>query len=377
MKTAISFKELSKVYGETAIINNLNLRIEQGDFMVIYGLPSCGKSVLLRLLMGIEKPTSGNIFLRGKDSTHLSAGERNIGYVPQSFALFPNLTVYDNIAYPLKLMKDFDDKIDNAVKDIADMLNISDLLIKYPDKLSGGQKQRVAIARGLIKYTDIFVLDDPLVGLDFKLREKLINDLKNLQEKHDFTFIYTTSESQEALTLGKHTAILNQGKIIEVGLTDKLYKNPSKLKTMEILGFPGANNIKGKYYIKNGKNICETNLFKIYLDTNLNDFRLDTTSEVRVCIRPEYIYIDNHKHIEDVIKITGNIFMCEDLGGEEIIYFDINGIILTSVRQHQHNTGLSEDKVQDIYIKTSNIFVYDKKTGDLIGKGDAVISVEN
>ncbi len=374
LTTVIEFHDISKFYDDSCIINGLNLKIEKSDFMVIYGSPSCGKSVLLRLLMGIEAPTTGQIFLRGKNITNVTAGERNIGYVPQSFALFPNMTVYDNIGYPLKLMNTPSDKIDSSVKKIAEMLKIEDLLKKYPDKLSGGQKQRVAIARGLIKNTKIFVLDDPLVGLDFKLREKLIDDLSELQESFGFTFVYTTSESQEALSLAKHIAILDQGRIMESNDIEGLYKKPTFLKTIEILGFPGVNKLNGQCLVRSNRLVCKTELFEVLINTEVGKSEQGITDDVVVCIRPENVYF-NKLH-ENNIKLNGNIFMREDLGGEEIIYLDIKGEILTSVLRHQDDPGFENER-QSVFINPSDIFIYNKKTGFLVGKGDAMFNGYN
>ena len=175
---AIELRAIAKQYGRAQILKDVDLRVEAGTFTVVFGLPACGKSVLVRLLTGLEKPGAGQILLRGTEATRIDAGGRNIGYVPQSFALYPHFSVYDNISYPLDLIKFPKPQIDRAVRQIAEQLKIDHLLSKNPGQLSGGEKQRVALARGVVKQTDIYILDDPLVGLDFKLREQMFDDLK-------------------------------------------------------------------------------------------------------------------------------------------------------------------------------------------------------
>ncbi|MFZ9702532.1 MAG: ABC transporter ATP-binding protein, partial [Candidatus Nanopelagicales bacterium] len=180
---ALDVKGLSKSYGNKVVLDNLSFTAAMNDFSVVCGKPGNGKSVLVRTIMGLETVDAGSIIVRGKDVAQVSAGERNIGYVPQSFALYPHYSVKENIEYPLVLSKASEAEKKEAVERVSELLRIKDLLHKKPDQLSGGQKQRVAIARGLAKSTDVYVLDDPLVGLDFKLRERLIDDLRKTQEE--------------------------------------------------------------------------------------------------------------------------------------------------------------------------------------------------
>jgi ABC-type nitrate/sulfonate/bicarbonate transport system ATPase subunit len=172
-------ENIRKSYGSERVLDGVNLRFERGRFSVVLGSPVSGKSVLMRLIMGLEPPDNGRVFYRGQDVTAQPAGLRNFGYVPQSFALYPHYRVFDNIAYPLILAKKKTD-LKARVEKVAKKLRIDHLLSKYPNQLSGGEKQRVALARGRIKDSSVFILDDPLVGLDFKLRESLFVDLRDM-----------------------------------------------------------------------------------------------------------------------------------------------------------------------------------------------------
>ena len=233
MAAIIELKNLMKTYrGKQPLLQNLNLTVEDKDFKVVFGLPGCGKSVLMRMIMGLERPDAGEVFLRGREVSNVNPGEHNIGYVPQSFALFPHQTVYQNIAYPLTIQKRPKDEIDAEVHRVAKMLSIEELLVKKPEQTSGGQKQRIAIARGIIKHTDLYIFDDPFVGLDFKLREQLVYDLRDLREKLDTTFVYTTSDSSEALQLSKSISILHSGRVMETSDPFTLYDAPQCADSM-------------------------------------------------------------------------------------------------------------------------------------------------
>ncbi|MEO0561232.1 MAG: ABC transporter ATP-binding protein, partial [Chloroflexota bacterium] len=187
----LEFKGVSKRFRQIVIADNMDLAIRSNTFSVIFGAPASGKSTLLRLITGLERPDRGDILIDGKIVNKMEPGERNIGYVPQSFALYPHYSVFDNIAYPLKLLGVAKGDYTPIVESTAEQLQITHLLNKRPDQCSGGEKQRVAIARGIVKNTKIFILDDPLTGLDFKLRERLFDDLRVMRDQLQATFIYT------------------------------------------------------------------------------------------------------------------------------------------------------------------------------------------
>ena len=242
----LTFESISKSFGDHAILSDLDLSIEEGEFFVLFGASATGKSVLLRMLVGLETLDAGLIRIRGVDAATLKPGARRLGYVPQSFALFPNRSVRDNIAYPLTIAKESASTIEKAVGKMADLLDIAGLLDRTPDQLSGGQKQRVAIARGLVRSTELYVLDDPLVGLDFKLRERLVDDLRDTREALGATFLYATSDPGEALALGSTVAVLAGGKVCEQGAPYELYLNPRRVETMMNLCFPPSNRVDGE-----------------------------------------------------------------------------------------------------------------------------------
>lgn len=371
MSTIIEYNQISKSYGKNDVLTQLDLAIPSDDFMVIYGLPSSGKSVLLRLLMGLEKPDSGSIRLRGQDITGRSPKERNLGYVPQDFALFPQKSIYENIAYPLRVMRQPDREIDETVLRAARMLSIQDLLQKLPTQLSGGQKQRVAIARGIVKNTDIYVFDDPLAGLDFKLREKLFDDLKQLQKMLGATFVYTTSDSIETMSLATTVAVLHETAIREVGSPESIYLDPKTRASMSIFGFPTANVTPGMLVYEQGELWCKTDLYRFPVSPDFPDSELQENTRVEVGLRPERIQADTNG--EAVVE--AEVFLREDLGAEEIIYINVGGIEWTMLQTAVNRIPYEQGQAIRVGFDSDALFVFNAENGNRIGKGKGTIHV--
>jgi ABC-type sugar transport system ATPase subunit len=366
MDTIVAIEGVSKKYKDLPVLEDIRLTVKHDDFMVIYGLPSSGKSVLLRLLMGLEEPDDGNIILRGENVRHMPPKVRNIGYVPQDFALIPHKTIFENIAYPLRLVRKSTVDIEPVVQRAASMLNIEDLLDKLPTQLSGGQKQRVAVARGIVKETDIYLFDDPLAGLDFKLREKLIDDLRLLQEELAACFIYATSDPIETLTLAARIAVLHEKTIREIGDPLSIYFNPHHLATIDILGFPRTNLLVGRIFRKASEAWCRTNFLEFPIVMDEGVAALESSLDVTVAVRPESIQKASNR---DEKCLTADIYLREDLGAEEIIYLDIKDNSLTMVNPSSQNGHYDVGDQISICINTASIFVFENDTGIRIGRG--------
>jgi len=233
----IQLKDIVVKFGDFTALNGINIHVREGEFFTFLGPSGCGKTTLLRTLTGFIRPDGGRVFVEGKDITDRPVEERNIGIVFQSYALFPTMTVYDNIAYGLKVKKVKKDEIKRRVNEIAKKVDLTeDQLKKAVAQLSGGQQQRVAIARALIMNPSIICLDEPLSNLDAKLRVQLRNELKNMQREFGITTIYVTHDQEEALTLSDHIAVFNKGVIEQVGTPDEVY---SRSKTEFVCNFIG------------------------------------------------------------------------------------------------------------------------------------------
>lgn len=358
----LEFRQVSKKFNQVVIAQEMNLQIRDGSFSVIFGAPGTGKSTLLRLITGLDQPDKGEIYLRGENMMKVSAADRNIGYVPQSFALYPHYSVFDNIAYPLHLMGVRKKDYTPVVEQVAQQLQITHLLKKKPDQCSGGEKQRVAIARGIVKNTNIFILDDPLTGLDFKLRERLFDDLRQMREDLGATFIYTTSDPLETLMLAEEIHVLDGGQIIESGPTNQLYWQPTHVRTMQLLGFPSTNIIPGQ--VESGHYVVGALRFP--LDMNGKSAH---AGETHVAVRPQHIQI-NPPQGAGILTAPAEITLVEDLGGDLHVYLEMNAITLEALIPNATIDLLTEGSAT-IGIHPRHIRVYDAASGQYIGQGRA------
>jgi glycerol transport system ATP-binding protein len=239
----VLIKSITRSFGAHIPLNNLSMEIETGTFLGLIAPTGTGKTTLLRVLAGIDKPDSGQIFVDGKDVTHTKVQDRNVAMVYQQFINYPSFTVYENIASPLRVSRQKYAKaeIDRRVRSIAEQLQIAQLLGRLPEELSGGQQQRVAIARALVKDAQLILLDEPLGNLDYKLREDLRIELKELAAQRHSIFIYATPEPIDALTMASHVAVLYDGKIVQYGPVWDVYQNPEHIKAGEYLTEPQMN----------------------------------------------------------------------------------------------------------------------------------------
>lgn len=308
----LEIRSLVKSFAHVPVINGVDLTVSEKSFTVVCGEPGNGKSVLARLICGLEEPNQGQVLLDGRDITGVAPGKRNIGYVPQSFALFPQYSVEANIGYPLKVAGESKAAVTAKVKDVAAMLGVQDILPKRVDQISGGQKQRVAMARGLARESALYILDDPLVGLDFKLREQLTEDLRLLQQNLGATFLYFTSEPLEAMALADTVSILSGGKILETANMPEAYLDPQHVETALALGFPRANRLKAKVAHNATSTTLTTNFFAAIVPSWHAD-----VDRVDLVIRPEDLSLAPR---EGLFFAAGNMELVEDLGGESIVY---------------------------------------------------------
>ena len=232
----LEIKNVDKFYGKFHALKNINLNIEKGEFISFLGPSGCGKTTLLRTISGLEELNSGHIFLKGKDISNLHPSKRNFSIVFQSYALFPNMTVWENIAYGLENKKVPKDIIKNKVLEVLEMVGLAGISGKYPNEMSGGQQQRVALARAIALEPDILLLDEPLSALDAKVREKLRNDIKMLQKKLNLTTIMVTHDQEEALSVSDKIMVMESGKIMQVGTPREIYEKPQSLFVADFIG---------------------------------------------------------------------------------------------------------------------------------------------
>ena len=361
----IRFEGISKSYRGTIALDRIDLDVEPSSLTVFCGPPGSGKSVLMRILIGLEAPSAGRILADGQDITLLTAAERSIGYVPQSFALFPHMSVFDNIAYPMALQGVPRAEIVTRVDQAASMLRIRPLLPKRPSQLSGGEKQRAAIARGILKNADIFILDDPLVGLDFKLRESLMEDLKDMRSEIGATFLYVTADPLEALTMAENLVVMDRGRLVEAGPVDAVYYDPTRLRTAELVGFPRCNILSGRLDTSNA--ICTTALGP--LRVSLEDGA--APAETVVAIRPE----DIAPASSDAAPLgVGEVTLVENLGSEAIVYIRFEEATLVTTIPARAAAHVDLGDSFPFVIRPGGPILFERESGRRIGRATSTLS---
>lgn len=300
---SIELKNIRKCYEkDVAVIDDFNLSIEDGDFVVFLGPSGCGKSTLLRIIAGLIDIDGGSIFMDGENITNSLPKDRNMAFVFQNYALYPHMTVSENITVSLKLKKVPKEKIESKLNEIAKLLSIEDLLNRYPRELSGGQQQRVALARAIIRSPKAYLMDEPLSNLDAKLRQKMRFEIMKLYEKLKITTIYVTHDQVEAMTMATKVVLLNKGEIIQSGPPQELFDAPNNTFVANFIG-NGMNFFEGE--IKDG----ELRFFDFKIP-----FKSKENLKVQVGIRPEHINLDSGNKYE--------VKYCENLGAESILHFE-------------------------------------------------------
>ena len=242
---SISLRKISKFWGSVVGVDSIDLEIHDKEFMVFLGPSGCGKTTTMRMIAGLEDPTGGDIVIDGDMVNDVDARDRDVAMVFQSYALYPNMSIYENIRFPLRMRDIPKEKHDKLVREAADIVELGDLLDRKPRALSGGQRQRAALARAVVRHPRVFLMDEPLSNLDAKLRLTMRAQLKHIQRKLETTTVYVTHDQIEAMTLADRIAIMEKGKIQQLGTPDEVYNNPANVFVASFIGSPPMNLIKG------------------------------------------------------------------------------------------------------------------------------------
>ncbi len=346
----LSLQNIDKIVSREIHLKDVSLDFESGSRNVLLGRTLAGKTSLLRIMAGIDRPTHGKILIDGKDVTGVSVRKRSVAMVYQQFINYPSLTVYKNIASPLKVSAVPKTEIDKRVRETAKMLHLENFLDRLPAELSGGQQQRIAIARALIKDAQLLLLDEPLVNLDYKLREELRIELQEIFEQREAVVVYTTTEPTEALMLGGNVVVLDEGRILQTGLTPDVYHNPATTKVAEVFSDPPINYLSGTVQRQTAR------LGKI------TEFPL--TSHLKALPAAQYIFGVRSNHMslnrtsaEDT-EINTKVELAEINGSETFIHVNYDSFRLVvqvdGVHPHRIGTEIS------IYVNPSSFFVFDE-----------------
>ena len=313
---ALELRNITKRLGADTHIYDTSLTLAAGGFNVLLGATNAGKTTLIKLMAGLEKPTSGEIWMDGVNVTKQSTQKRNISLVHQFFVNYPHMTVFENIASPLRVAGVAKSEIAGRVEEAADILQLRPMLMRRPDELSGGQQQRCALARAIVKESDLVLLDEPLANLDYKLREELRDQLPELFAGRKSIVIYATSEPSEALLLGGRTATLHEGRVSQFGDTTSVYRAPADLTSAQAFSDPPMNTAK---VVKSGNDIRLSEAVHWAADGRVAEL---TDGEYTVGIRPHFI---SPMHGGGSVGLNGTVLVTELSGSESVAHFDIGG----------------------------------------------------
>ncbi len=314
---AIEIKDLAKSFGPVEVLRNISLSIGDGEFLALVGPSGCGKSTLLRLLAGLETATAGRIFIDGRDVTDLPAKARDIAMVFQSYALYPHMTVAENMAFSLRVRKADRKLIDERVRAAAQILNLTEYLQRRPAALSGGQRQRVAMGRAIVRDPKVFLFDEPLSNLDAKLRVSMRSEIKSLHQRLKTTTVYVTHDQIEALTMAHRIVVLREGAIEQIGTPMELYDSPGNVFVAEFIGSPAMNLLPARLKRSGGQRAALIDGGTVILLPG--NFAGEEGQEVLVGIRPE------HLSVGEGGAISGRVAQVEPMGGQVQIAFEVAG----------------------------------------------------
>ncbi|MCH3964055.1 MAG: sn-glycerol-3-phosphate ABC transporter ATP-binding protein UgpC [Clostridium sp.] len=360
----LSLKHVCKVYpGGVDIIKDFNLDIEDKEFIVFVGPSGCGKSTVLRMIAGLEEITEGELYIEDELVNEVTPKDRNVAMVFQNYALYPHMTVYNNMAFGLKMRKVPKHKIDEKVKEAAEILDISGLLSRRPKELSGGQRQRVAMGRAIVRNPKVFLMDEPLSNLDAKLRVQMRAEISKLYKKLKTTFIYVTHDQMEAMTLGTRIVVIKDGIIQQVDAPQEIYNHPVNVFVASFIGSPQMN------FIDAGLRYIDGKLAALFGDGGKIDVQDDTAKflekkdlvnkDVIIGIRPENIKIQQDG-CEDEHLMEFNVDLTELMGAESYVYLSRGNVSIIS-RVEGIVNARSGDKIR-IYFDSDKIHIFDKKT---------------
>ncbi|NPA05289.1 MAG: ABC transporter ATP-binding protein [Crenarchaeota archaeon] len=361
----VRLENVVKRFGKVVAVDHVNLHVKDGEFFILLGPSGCGKTTTLRIIAGLEYPDEGRVYIGGKDVTDLEPMDRDVAMVFQNYALYPHMTVYENIAFPLKIRRKklglTKEEIDERVHEVAKMLHIEELLDRKPGQLSGGQQQRVALARALVRRPKVWLMDEPLSNLDALLRVVMRAELKKLQKQLGITTIYVTHDQAEAMSMADRIAVMNKGRIMQVGTPHEVYYKPAHVFVATFIGNPPANILECRVTQDGDKIILECPGHREEIrDPELADaVRRAGVREIYLGMRPEHIKILKHP---EPGTFKGKVYVVEPLGSEQIVDVTIDGTVV----KVKAPPTLSLQPGETVYLKPEDwkkVMVFDKKTG--------------
>jgi ABC-type sugar transport system ATPase subunit len=335
---SVTFEHVTKKFGDTTAVNELELEIADGEFMVLVGPSGCGKSTALRMLAGLERVTSGRILIGDRVVNNVAPQHRDIAMVFQSYALYPHMTVYDNLAFGLRNQKVPKNEITGRVERAAQILDLESLIKRKPKQLSGGQRQRVALGRAIVREPAAFLMDEPLSNLDAKLRVQTRAEILKLQNELNTTTIYVTHDQVEAMTMGDRIAVMSQGVLQQVGTPEDVYTSPVNIFVAGFIGSPAMNLVPASLLEGVGR------------------------SDRIAGFRPEHIHVGNGR--ADAIPFQGRVDVVEYLGDEQLVHITRKDTALQAKLPVDQRVNVGEER--EFSVDRDKVFLFDRESEERV-----------
>lgn len=360
---AIKYDHVWKRFGDLAVLKDLNIDINDQEFLVLVGPSGCGKTTALRCLAGLEEITDGSILIGDRVVNDVPPKDRDIAMVFQSYALYPHMSVYDNMAFGLKLRKTPKQEIDRRVKEAAEMLKIGHLLDRKPKALSGGQRQRVALGRAIVRNPAVFLMDEPLSNLDAKLRVETRAEISKLHQRLKTTFIYVTHDQTEAMTMGTRIAVMKDGILQQLDTPQTLYDNPANMFVAGFIGSPSMNFFEATLQRRDGGLMVDLGKFALPVPPSKVDAIADHAGrKVYFGIRPEDVH-DSKFHpvgVSEEAHLTSSVTVLEPLGSEVYAFIDAGGKEMVS--RLDPRTQAKVGQPLEVIVDMAKMHIFDTET---------------
>ena len=359
----VTFDNVSKFFGEVVAVKDFSLEIYDREFIVLVGPSGCGKSTALRIVAGLESPSKGNILIKDQVVNDVEPKRRDIAMVFQNYALYPHMSVYDNIAFGLRMRGLHRREIDRLVKEAAQNLSLGDLLRRKPGELSGGQRQRVALGRAIVRRPVVYLMDEPLSNLDAKLRVQTRAELVKMHRLLQTTFIYVTHDQVEAMTMGDRIAILDQGVLQQVGPPQEVYDRPGNIFVAGFIGSPAMNMFPARLQTRDGDAFADSEAGSFRLNSQQAHGATDAADgEIVVGVRPEHLYVGGGEGSGAVSATLGAMVdLVEYLGNEAHVTFSLSDTTLVARLDARVKMKLGETVPLTVLVE--NLHLFDRTSG--------------
>ncbi len=374
-------KDISKRFGNVVAVDGISFDAKDLEFVVLLGPSGCGKTTTMRMIAGLETPDAGKVAIGGVDVTYMAPRDRNIGMVFERYALYPHLSVFENIAYPLRVRRQPEAQIRSRIDEVAKTLRITDLLGRRVTQLSGGQMQRVAIGRAIIRDAALFLLDEPISHLDAKLRSHMRGELKRIQKEIKATAILVTHDQLEAMSMGDRIAVINEGKIQQFDTPSRIFNLPANRFVANFVGEPSMNFVSCAFGREGGSCFLSGNGFKLGVDEGWAKkcgIAESGNDRLTLGVRPEHVRLHGRRQNGASNLVEGKIYIVEPLGTEIIFDVEVGDSIVRVKTMTEQVKGLGMDMGEPVLLEfpSDSLYLFDERTGRTVAEAQFALAAE-